>query len=420
MNDIAVANSGLLREYSLIDNRVRNLMMAVKLWAKELQINSAKDNYISSYAWINLVIFYLQCIGFVPNLQSPTLMEAVGFRPDPKGNIWHRVKELDTCYLTWDQVQSKSAWSQPRHLSEVTVSILLYGFFEFYSRRFPVGTYAVSIKEGAIQKLKIHSKKARLFLSIEDPFETFHSHCPHDLSAPISENGTRDVLEYFRNAENHLRNILLGRQLHNGKLWPEFARTSNHASESAQVIPNFKRFHHDLEQVKGMVGKSTNRRNRTRRGRGPKANTQNSTNHGKEQKSTQGNLTIGQPGKAMSVEPRSLVDASKKIKAKTKDEDDKVGKSNSGNPTLNNNERVKTPILRTPKAIPINGPRLEQETRRVRGGKKKGDDRSENNCKGVESADNGGVGTRELESGTSRQKRRPRKLHGQNEHEASV
>lgn len=428
LNDIAVANSGLLREYSLIDTRVRNLMMAVKLWAKEHQINSAKDNYISSYAWINLVVFYLQCIGFVPNLQSPTLMEMVGFRPDPKGNIWHRVKELDTWYLTWDQVQSQNAWSQPCHLSEVTVSALLYGFFEFYSRRFPVGTFAVSIKEGAIQKLKIQSKKARLFISIEDPFETFHSHCPHDLSLPISENGTRDVLEYFRTAEMHLRQVLLGSQSHHGKLWPEFARTSNQLSDNAQMRPNFKRFDDEVEHGKGASGKGSNRRNRTRRGgRGPKPNSQDSAKPGKEHRINE-NVNVGQAGKTLSVEPKSTVDVAEKTKRtkqqpNRKNEDAKDRKSNNGNPNPKNSAGgTMSPNLNKPKALQITGP-TGKDASRIGGGKKKGEGKGETEF--VESFDdstrfNDPTDTRELEGGNARQKRRPRKRRGRNDQQAST
>ena len=112
MNDIAVANSGLLREYSVVDPRVRTLMMTVKQWAKEYRINSAKDNHISSYTWMNLVIFYLQCIGFLPNLQSPLLMEAVGLVPD-KRSYWHSVNSLNTCTLSWSAVANARVWVMP-------------------------------------------------------------------------------------------------------------------------------------------------------------------------------------------------------------------------------------------------------------------------------------------------------------------
>ncbi|KAL7453221.1 hypothetical protein ACHAWC_004892, partial [Mediolabrus comicus] len=62
LNDIAVVNSSLLREYSLFDNRVRILMLSIKSFAKLNRIASAADGTLSSYSWLNLVVFYLQCI----------------------------------------------------------------------------------------------------------------------------------------------------------------------------------------------------------------------------------------------------------------------------------------------------------------------------------------------------------------------
>lgn len=239
LNDIAVANSGLIREYSLVDPRVRKLMMAVKMFAKDRNMNSAKDGYISSYAWVNMVIFYLQCIGFVPNLQDTALMEKVDFVPNPSSNVWHCVRKLDTWYLSWDRVQKAGAWSSPTHLSDTPICVLLYGFFEFYSRRFPSGLRVVSIKEGAIHKLKLDSKKAALFFSIEDPFETYDSHCPHDLSAPASETGIREMMEYFSDAEIHLRDILVGGDSP-FQLWPSYnvTKLKNFDTKSKEKAPN--------------------------------------------------------------------------------------------------------------------------------------------------------------------------------------
>jgi hypothetical protein len=195
-------------------------MMAVKQWAKDFKMNSAKDNFISSYAWINLVVFYLQCLGFVPNLQSRDLMEAVGLVPDPKDNYWHFVNELDTCTIKWDQVKTANAWTMPSELQDMPVSALLYGFFEFYSRRFPSATFAVSIKKGDISLPKLAFRKRSLFYCIEDPFETYDSHCPHDLGTPAGETATRDMLNFFREGEAHLRDVLCGRKKNVG-LWPD-------------------------------------------------------------------------------------------------------------------------------------------------------------------------------------------------------
>jgi senataxin/terminal uridylyltransferase len=220
LNDIAVANSGLLREYSLVDPRVRTLMMSVKQWAKEFGINSAKDNHISSYTWMNLVVFYLQCIRFLPNLQSPALMEAVGLVPDPNDNYWHFVNNLDTCTLSWDAVRKANEWIMPSELDYVPLPALLYGFFEFYGFRFP-WTSAVSIKQGDIVVSKLATGKVCAFFSIEDPFETYDSHCPHDLGTPCSENGSSYIMHCLRDAERHLKGVLSGDGANTEKLWPK-------------------------------------------------------------------------------------------------------------------------------------------------------------------------------------------------------
>ncbi len=235
----------------------------------------------------------------MPNLQSAALMGIVGFVPNPKENIWHCVNKLETWYLTWEQVHSVNAWSQPSHLSHVSVSALLYGFFEFYSCRFPRGTFSVSIKDGVIQKQKILSKKARLFLSIEDPFETYDSHCPHDLSIPASESGTRDMLEFFRAAEMHLRQILLGKSQHE-KLWPEHSIVSNESIQKIQTKPNFKRFANDGGLGRGHGGGRRGGRglyDHNRKGRGrpsPKPTATDAEKHESKQADSK-IFTVGQP-----------------------------------------------------------------------------------------------------------------------------
>ena len=93
LNSIAVVNSSLIREYSLFEN-VRVLMLSVKSFAKLNRIASAADGTASSYTWMVLVIFYLQCLGYVPNLQCPNLLEEHDFEVDPT-NPWH----AGECYV---------------------------------------------------------------------------------------------------------------------------------------------------------------------------------------------------------------------------------------------------------------------------------------------------------------------------------
>ena len=193
-----------------MDESVRELMIVVKKWAKENEICSAQDNTPSSYAWMNLVIFYLQCIEYVPNLQCPKLMKKFGLQRSPN-EYWHNVNNLDTCYLTLDQ--ALQVWKRPENLVKTPISAtaLLYGFFNFYAVEFMGAVSMISIKRGREEILpKTVFRKCSPFFCIEDPFETFDSHCPHDLGIPVNEKQTMRIFYLLEQAEEHLRKALLG------------------------------------------------------------------------------------------------------------------------------------------------------------------------------------------------------------------
>lgn len=61
-NQLAVANTKLLRTYGSIDPRVRILVFIVKHWAKSRHLNSPSDGTLSSYGFILCLIHFLQVI----------------------------------------------------------------------------------------------------------------------------------------------------------------------------------------------------------------------------------------------------------------------------------------------------------------------------------------------------------------------
>ena len=194
LNDIAVVNSNLLREYSLFDSRVRILMLSVKSFAKYNSISSAADGTLSSYSWMNLVIFYLQCIGLLPNLQCPSLIEEHDLEID-LNDRWNSILGLKTYNLTKDKVSEKGIWQQSPALQDANMAALLYGFFNFYTNIFPKITSAASIRLGKIslQKTSLSSKLGKI--SIEDPYEICDSHCPHDLGCHVDEGGQAQKID---------------------------------------------------------------------------------------------------------------------------------------------------------------------------------------------------------------------------------
>mmetsp|Transcript_62955 Transcript_62955/g.153304 ORF Transcript_62955/g.153304 Transcript_62955/m.153304 type:complete len:986 (-) Transcript_62955:93-3050(-) len=251
LNDIAVANSSLLGEYTKVDPRVRTFLIGIKQFAQERKINSAKDGFVSSYAWVNLAIFYLQCIGFVPNLQSQALMDEVGFVKNPY-EYWHYVNSLDTTFVEW--YAAKNVWTMPTEYETTPVSILIYGFFEFYSSRFPSGMFAVSMKQGRPVLPKLSAIKLTSFLCIEDPFETFDCHTPHDLSAPVDEKGAPAIMDFIEEAEDHIENILCSDVgfIDSIDIWPPspYKEFANPQPKSTQKKANTSKPHHSPAQKK--------------------------------------------------------------------------------------------------------------------------------------------------------------------------
>lgn len=59
-NQLAVANTRLLRTYGNIDMRVRGLVFLVKHWAKRRHLNSPSDGTLSSYGFIICILHFLQ------------------------------------------------------------------------------------------------------------------------------------------------------------------------------------------------------------------------------------------------------------------------------------------------------------------------------------------------------------------------
>lgn len=211
LNDIAVVNSNLLREYSLFDNnRVRILMLSIKSFAKSNNIASAANGTLSSYSWLNLVVFYLQCIGFLPTLQCPKLMDDHGFKPDPGGNRWHSINGLETFYLTETIVSQTQVWEQSPLCADANLPVLLYGFFNFYCNVFPQQTVAASIRLGemSLQKTSFKDSSKIWRMCIEDCFETYYSHCPHDLGCHLNDRGQEQMLDRFDQMTNDLGYLL--------------------------------------------------------------------------------------------------------------------------------------------------------------------------------------------------------------------
>jgi DNA polymerase sigma len=132
-HELVVRNTLLLRTYQEIDKRAWQLIMLVKVWAKQAGVADASHGTLSSYAWALLTIFYLQQCDppVLPTLQSEELAG--------EGSAWHRPASAET--ENWatsfceDQVAAKATLADNPNTQ--AVAELLCGFFQYYGWTFP-------------------------------------------------------------------------------------------------------------------------------------------------------------------------------------------------------------------------------------------------------------------------------------------
>jgi len=137
-------------------------------------------------------------------------MKQHDWHPDPGENPWHCINGLETYYLPTETMAKGGIWKQPDRFANTKLPNLLYGFLNFYARVFPQQTTAVSIRFGkcTLQKTSFQKTSKIWRLCIEDPFETFDSHCPHDLGFHLDEGGQRKVMNCLAQARDRLGDLL--------------------------------------------------------------------------------------------------------------------------------------------------------------------------------------------------------------------
>jgi hypothetical protein len=124
-NWLSVRNTGLINEYYRVGSlKLSNLIMLVKHWSKIKKLNGPKAKKLSSYAYVLLVIAYLQMAEGLPCLLEGAPQELM--------------REVNVGYI-----KDAEPWSSTKSDYE-----LLRGFFEFYSE-FNWELHCVTIRQRA-------------------------------------------------------------------------------------------------------------------------------------------------------------------------------------------------------------------------------------------------------------------------------
>lgn len=172
-NELPLHNTKLIAEYAKIDERFRQLGFIVKYWAKQRKINEPYLGTLSSYAYLLMVINFLQ-------QRKPPILPALQQIRDIGDEDLHVDVDGYDCYFF-----NKSERLKDFGMANTeTVGELLAAFFKQYgANQFDWENIVLSPRTGGFLTKtekgwnKIYDEKTRdyFLFTIEDPFEITHN-----------------------------------------------------------------------------------------------------------------------------------------------------------------------------------------------------------------------------------------------------
>lgn len=189
-NTLALENTRLLGDYASIDPRMRQLVFVVKRWAKQRGINDCYMRTLSSYAYVLLVIHFLQ-------IQSPPVLPCL---QEMGKELPSRIVQGYECKYAGN-VEELVGFG---NANKKPVGQLLIEFFKFYAYSFDYHRAVVSVRTGGFltkeaKKWTQSKPKLSVLLTIEDPFEV-----THNLGRSVDAQGLKLIREEFERAYNIL------------------------------------------------------------------------------------------------------------------------------------------------------------------------------------------------------------------------
>lgn len=170
-NMLPILNSKLVKLYSQCDQRFHIMGIYLKHWAKINKIHGAADNYLSSYALLNMLIFFLQKViepKILPNLQKVDRKEKM------YSYIQSGAKITTNIFFEENPVKIKKELDRINNgvqNNESTASLLVK-FFEYYSYYFENHVMKISISD---DQEVFKEELDNYAFSMVDPFDPTHN-----------------------------------------------------------------------------------------------------------------------------------------------------------------------------------------------------------------------------------------------------
>uniref|UniRef100_A0A8C0IYG3 RNA uridylyltransferase n=1 Tax=Chelonoidis abingdonii TaxID=106734 RepID=A0A8C0IYG3_CHEAB len=211
-NTLAQHNTRMLATYAAIDPRVQYLGYTMKVFAKRCDIGDASRGSLSSYAYILMVLYFLQ-------QRNPPVIPVLQEIFDGK-QIPQRMVDGWNAFFFDDMEELKKRLPS---LGKNTESLgeLWLGLLRFYTEEFDFKEYVISIRQ---KKLLTTFEKqwTSKCIAIEDPFDL-----NHNLGAGVSRKMTNFIMKAFIN----------GRKLFGTPFYPEYFFDSKVLTDG-ELAPN--------------------------------------------------------------------------------------------------------------------------------------------------------------------------------------
>jgi len=190
-NLLGIRNSSLLQTYCRLDIRIPQLGRIIKSWAKRHEIVGTADGCLNSYAYMLLVIYFLQ----MTNPPLSVNLQALGTEAVPVIDYKWGAEGGDV----WDTQFLSDCSTLPPVRNKQPLDELARDFFEFYLNLFDWKKDAVSMRIG-----ERHVPKESLLCfaqnassdndqwCVEDPFDL-----KHNLAGKCTSTGKKRIMDEF-------------------------------------------------------------------------------------------------------------------------------------------------------------------------------------------------------------------------------
>ncbi|XP_052397285.1 terminal uridylyltransferase 4 isoform X1 [Carassius gibelio] len=183
-NTLAQHNTRMLATYAALDPRVQFLGYTMKVFAKRCDIGDASRGSLSSYAYILMVLYFLQ--QREPPV-VPVLQEIFDGNTVPQRMVdgWNA--------FFFDDLDELQRRLPELHQNKETVGELWLGLLRFYTEEFDFKEHVISIRQR--KRLTTFEKQwTSKCIAIEDPFDL-----NHNLGAGVSRKMTNFIMKAFIN-----------------------------------------------------------------------------------------------------------------------------------------------------------------------------------------------------------------------------